>query len=406
MVHRRLSELSSKVPFGFTFRELKGKSGSHGSNFSNARNSGPRSNTKNEEGNWVRIYFLSSLSQTSETSLFYCDVDLNHDYLSKEAERERERFRESMPTSHQSPQRNSPSSSYSSELSSRSPIASASDNNSIHPFINHSSPNDLVPNSSPHHQPDMTRSPRPNYYSSVPIASSFLGDVDPAALNISPVGQIGMSVSSPGPVSSASQSEGSFGWVPLIESSKYTRMCITRSSTSGSSSGSSSSGRPGESDQNAVKSPNGTKDPSNRRKPQHHEEKLQMERKRIMITGITSYEYDHHSNRFVFGSGGKLFFFDDQEYETRPLPSSPNFSYPPYIPRKVHSDILMSKVNPQICPSNPDLLAYLCDGDIWVTNLKSGHEVRLTATKLISEEQDRCVSAGLPSYVIQEEFRR
>jgi dipeptidyl-peptidase 9 len=57
-------------------------------------------------------------------------------------------------------------------------------------------------------------------------------------------------------------------------------------------------------------------------------------------------------------------------------------------------------MSPQICPHNPDLLAFVSEGNLYVTSVKSCQEVRLT------DVTDSCVTAGLPPYVIQEEFRR
>lgn len=32
-----------------------------------------------------------------------------------------------------------------------------------------------------------------------------------------------------------------------------------------------------------------------------------------------------------------------------------------------------AKLNPQICPSNPDLVAYVCNSDIWVSHTLTGN---------------------------------
>ena len=135
------------------------------------------------------------------------------------------------------------------------------------------------------------------------------------------------------------------------------------------------------------------------------EENLQLERKRIMFSGITSYEYQGKSSRFVFTSGDTLYWFDDPlESEKSPSESPQLRKGPPYTPLKVEPTTSFTKINPQLCPSDKNLVAYVADGDLWVCNLKSGLEFRLTETKF---ETDSCVmSAGLPSYVIQEEFRR
>ncbi|XP_053210691.1 dipeptidyl peptidase 9-like isoform X2 [Panonychus citri] len=123
----------------------------------------------------------------------------------------------------------------------------------------------------------------------------------------------------------------------------------------------------------------------------NYQEKLQLERKRIMFNGITSYEYESNCKRFVFTSNGHLFYFDDN-------------GSPPYHPIRVNSNSKSAKINPAICPTNPDLIAFFSDNDVWVTHIKTGQELRLTNTKYNATR--RALSAGYPCYVIQEEFRR
>ena len=126
------------------------------------------------------------------------------------------------------------------------------------------------------------------------------------------------------------------------------------------------------------------------------EENLQLERKRIMLSGITSYEYHPQAHRFVFTSGDTLYWFDDVMSEGDKMP--------PYLPNKIDSGFDFIKMNPQMCPSNHNLVAYVSDGDVWVCNLLNGLEIRLTDVKL--NRGNKIVAAGLPPYVIQEEFRR
>lgn len=66
-----------------------------------------------------------------------------------------------------------------------------------------------------------------------------------------------------------------------------------------------------------------------------------------------------------------------------------------------------AKLNPQICPSNPELVAYICNYDLWVTHAAVGSTVRLTyAHKGARTLADDPLWAGVPSYVMQEEFSR
>lgn len=62
-----------------------------------------------------------------------------------------------------------------------------------------------------------------------------------------------------------------------------------------------------------------------------------------------------------------------------------------------------------MCPSNPSLVAFVGGngGDVWLTHSDTGEEVRLTHCKKDAESlADDPLTAGLPSYVTQEEFNR
>lgn len=83
-------------------------------------------------------------------------------------------------------------------------------------------------------------------------------------------------------------------------------------------------------------------------------------------------------------------------------------------------------MNATMCPHNPDLIAFVNSGDIWVSHLVSRTEVMRELsegclTLLTNQSQVRLtychnaiaggvaddpLSAGLPSYVMQEEFNR
>ena len=61
-----------------------------------------------------------------------------------------------------------------------------------------------------------------------------------------------------------------------------------------------------------------------------------------------------------------------------------------------------------MCPHNPDVIAFVNNGDIWVTHLVSRSEARLTHCHNASAGGvvEDPLSAGLPCYVMQEEFNR
>jgi dipeptidyl-peptidase 9 len=61
-------------------------------------------------------------------------------------------------------------------------------------------------------------------------------------------------------------------------------------------------------------------------------------------------------------------------------------------------------LNPKIAPSNSDLVGYVCGNDIFVHHAISGHCERLTYAH--SSKRNDPLRAGVPSYVMQEEFNR
>ena len=121
------------------------------------------------------------------------------------------------------------------------------------------------------------------------------------------------------------------------------------------------------------------------------EEKLQLERKRMPVTGIVAYEFHEQQKRFVFSLEGSLHYVDDN-------------GQAPYLPTKLPSQKQSAKINPSICPTNADLVAYVSDNDLYVLNIRTGVELQLTDNK--REALGRTISAGLPCYIVQEEFNR
>uniref|UniRef100_A0A182RYC3 Dipeptidyl-peptidase n=1 Tax=Anopheles funestus TaxID=62324 RepID=A0A182RYC3_ANOFN len=126
------------------------------------------------------------------------------------------------------------------------------------------------------------------------------------------------------------------------------------------------------------------------------EVQLMLERKRLSIWGITSYELHKSSGKIVFPACTTLYQCLDTGYEENTLfPSELRFSQRAAV------------IDPQICPQNSDLVAFVCNGDIWVVHTHSGHSERLTyahdGRRSFAEDP---LTAGVPSYVMQEEFSR
>ena len=58
----------------------------------------------------------------------------------------------------------------------------------------------------------------------------------------------------------------------------------------------------------------------------------------------------------------------------------------------------------KLCNNNANIVSFIFSGDIWVANIETGQELRLTFARSIG--RDDAVSAGVPSFVMQEEFDR
>nr|XP_006824516.1 PREDICTED: dipeptidyl peptidase 9 [Saccoglossus kowalevskii] len=125
------------------------------------------------------------------------------------------------------------------------------------------------------------------------------------------------------------------------------------------------------------------------------EEQLLRERKRLGAFGITSYDLDLSSGRFLFPACSSLFTFTD---------SSLNL---PVFPDEISNHCNGSRMDAKLCPSNNNIVAFINNSDIWVANVERGESKRLTFVHKgqcsLSEDPK---SAGVASYIVQEEFDR
>ncbi|KAL7017779.1 hypothetical protein ACKWTF_010525 [Chironomus riparius] len=121
---------------------------------------------------------------------------------------------------------------------------------------------------------------------------------------------------------------------------------------------------------------------------------LLLERKRLPALGINSYEFHQKSGKIIFQACNSLYMCLDTGFNTQAL-----------FPTELRtSQSQWSPIDPKICPSNSDLVAYVCGNDIYVTHSISGHDQRLTFSH--NGKRNDPISAGVPSYVMQEEFNR
>ncbi|KAF6023356.1 DPP8 [Bugula neritina] len=109
------------------------------------------------------------------------------------------------------------------------------------------------------------------------------------------------------------------------------------------------------------------------------EEQLLQERKRSTLKGLTSYSAHNQSGNFVFSANSKLHMCCDADFTSEPL---------------------------NVITLNTVSEAYVSDGDLWLYDLYTHSDHRLTFSKTVSAQGVQAVTSGSPSYIIQEEFSR
>uniref|UniRef100_A0A8C5BFT9 dipeptidyl-peptidase IV n=1 Tax=Gadus morhua TaxID=8049 RepID=A0A8C5BFT9_GADMO len=129
------------------------------------------------------------------------------------------------------------------------------------------------------------------------------------------------------------------------------------------------------------------------------EEELLRERKRLGAFGITSYDYHAKTGLFLFQASNSLFYCQDGGHN--------GFISSPIKPVEVKTHCSGTRMDPKICPGHPDFIAFVNSNDLWMANIKSGEERRLTfCHKGLDNVKEDPKSAGVATFVIQEEFDR
>lgn len=127
------------------------------------------------------------------------------------------------------------------------------------------------------------------------------------------------------------------------------------------------------------------------------EEQLLRERKRLGSLGITAYEYHRQSSKFLFQACGSVFTCTDERFENQPLRPKEIISY----------SITGTRIDCKLCPSDSNLIAFVHEKNIWVTNVAMSEDTQLTFTHTgVPDAAKDPKSAGVASYIIQEEFDR
>lgn len=133
------------------------------------------------------------------------------------------------------------------------------------------------------------------------------------------------------------------------------------------------------------------------------EEQLMLERKRQGSYGIISYDFNEAKSRFVFPANGSLYMCEDNDVVT----DGP--SRFPLVPQLIKTSCPAARLDPKICPMNADVMAFVHSNDIWVTSLTAFQEMQLTFTQAnpgSDQLEDNPLTAGVPSFVMSEEFDR
>ena len=92
------------------------------------------------------------------------------------------------------------------------------------------------------------------------------------------------------------------------------------------------------------------------------EEQLQWERKRLVTSGITSYEIHLETGQLIFPASGSMFHCVDSGNQLVNLQ-----------PVQLETDCGGARLNCQICPFQSQLVAFVSYFDVWVTHTESGN---------------------------------
>uniref|UniRef100_A0A6I8NF23 dipeptidyl-peptidase IV n=1 Tax=Ornithorhynchus anatinus TaxID=9258 RepID=A0A6I8NF23_ORNAN len=100
------------------------------------------------------------------------------------------------------------------------------------------------------------------------------------------------------------------------------------------------------------------------------EEELLRERKRIGTIGIASYDYHRDSGTFLFQAGSGIYHVKDG--------GSQGFTQQPLRPNLVETSCPNIRMDPKLCSADPNWIAFIHSNDIWISNIVTREERRLT----------------------------
>ncbi|XP_057696910.1 dipeptidyl peptidase 9-like isoform X3 [Corythoichthys intestinalis] len=137
--------------------------------------------------------------------------------------------------------------------------------------------------------------------------------------------------------------------------------------------------------------------------PQHKifslAEELLRERMRLEVSGLTSYHYHQTAGLFLFQANNSLHYCFDS--------SDNDFKQVKMTPHEIRTQCKGARMDAKICPSDSNLITFVHKNDIWLTNIKTNEEKRLTfCHKGTDKPNEDSKTAGVASFVTQEEFHR
>eukprot|EP00042_Codosiga_hollandica_P056507 m.814212 g.814212 ORF g.814212 m.814212 type:complete len:452 (+) comp59365_c0_seq13:6-1361(+) len=130
---------------------------------------------------------------------------------------------------------------------------------------------------------------------------------------------------------------------------------------------------------------------------QSRAEQLRAERQRATAHGITNLSAHPATRSLLFSAGPSLFSCSPLTQEMLELGSVP-------VLTELISSSSEARIDPQFCPANADLVAFVRNNELWVHVISTQVECQLTHAGAGLPEGT--LTAGVAPYIIQEEFNR
>ncbi|XP_077463091.1 dipeptidyl peptidase 9-like [Stigmatopora argus] len=123
------------------------------------------------------------------------------------------------------------------------------------------------------------------------------------------------------------------------------------------------------------------------------------EKMHLDVSGITSYHYHQTTGLVLFQANGNLYYcFDNSDYDFKQVPMTPH---------EIRTQCTGAHTDAKICPTESNLISFVHKNDIWLTNIETSDEKRLTfCHQGTGKPNEDCKTAGVAPIVTQKEFHR